>query len=110
MKGWRRRTLPQGTATAGATVGETRTWVALDDVEDAYYLKSYTLRGLGNNVQVWVADDREFPEGDCRNSLGLTQVTDAQVRSFVKEFDTRIYPIESKAFSTPPARDGAGTG
>jgi hypothetical protein len=104
----RRRTLPQGTATAGATVGETRTWVALDDVEDAYYLKSYTLRGLGNNVQVWVADDREFPEGDCRNTLGLTQVTDGQVRSFVKEFDTRIYPIESRAFSTPPARDGAG--
>jgi hypothetical protein len=104
----RRRSLPEGTATAGAAVGDTRTWVALDDVEGTYYLKDYTLRGLGKNVQVWVADDREFPEGDCRNTLGLTRVTDAQVRSFVKEFDTRIYPIESRAFSTPPARDGSG--
>ena len=88
-------------------VGDTMTWLALDDTEGTY-LKDYTLRGLGNKVQVWVAEDRAFPDGDCRNDLGLTEVTDAQVRSFVREFDTRIHPLESRAFSTPPARDGSG--
>ena len=89
-------------------VGTTKTWLALNDYSGRLYLKSYTLRGIGDHIQVWVADDRAFPAGDCRNDLGLTEVTDAQVDSFVHEFDTNIYPTESTAFSTPPDRDGAG--
>lgn len=86
-------------------VGDTKTWLALDDL-NGIYLKRYTLRGIGQHIQVWVADDRAFPEGDCRNALGLADITDAQVNSFVHEFDTNIYPTESEAFSVAPARNG----
>ncbi len=89
-----------------AKVGATRTWLALDDALGRIYLKNYTLRGVGNHIEVWVADNRAFPAGDCRNDLGLTSVTDAQVSNFIHEFDTNIYPKESATFSVPPARDG----
>ncbi len=46
-----------------AKVGATRTWLALNDVTGSIYLKNYTLRGVGNNIEVWVADDRAFPPG-----------------------------------------------
>ena len=98
----------QSLAAANASVGETKTWLGLNDYTGGLYLKSYTMRGIGDHIQVWVADDRAFPAGDCRNDLDLTQVTDAQVDSFIHEFDTNIYPTESTAFSTPPDRDGSG--
>ncbi len=89
-------------------VGDQLNWLALDDELGRIYLKPYTLRGLGDNIQVWVANDTSFPSGDCRNALGLTTITDAQVNSFINEFDGNIYPKESASFSTPPNRDGSG--
>ena len=89
-----------------AKVGQARTWLALDDYNGSIYLKNYTLRGVGDNIELWVANDRAFPEGDCRNDLGLTEVTEAQVQNFISEFDSNIYPKESEAFSIPPDRNG----
>lgn len=94
-------------AAADAVEGESKTWLALNDVTGQIGLKDYTLRGIGDHIQVWVAEDTAFPEGDCRNELGLADITDDQVDNFVQEFDTNIYPAESATFSTPPARDGA---
>jgi hypothetical protein len=105
------------------TPGTVQSWVALDDYAGVAYLKEFTLRGVGENVEVWVAseddvetdpslptaDDTNFPEGDCRNGV-RTQITDAQVEYFIGEFDNNIYPIESEVFSVPPARDGTGEG
>lgn len=95
-------------APAGETppVGTVREWLALDDVAGEIYYKDYTLRGSGDHIEVWVANDIAFPEGDCRGP-DAANVTDAQVESLVSEFDTNIYPKESEAFSTPPARDGS---
>ena len=90
-------------------VGDQLRWLALDDTTGGIYLKTYTLRGLGDHIQVWVANDRRFPTGDCRNTLGLTNVTTAQVKSFVHEFDTNIYPTESASFSVPPNKNGANS-
>ena len=88
-------------------VGTKRQWLGLDDVEGLIYRKDYTLRGVGQHIEVWVADDLAFPAGDCRAKVpGTTQVTDAQVARLVSEFDTNIYPKETAAFSTPPDRDG----
>jgi hypothetical protein len=89
-----------------AKVGTTRTWLALNDYTGRIYLKNYTLRGVGDHIEVWVADNRAFPAGDCRNDLGMTEVTDAQVQNFIHEFDSNIYPLESDYFSVPPNRDG----
>ena len=93
---------PQGPAKVGAV----RTWLALDDFNNSIYLKNYTLRGVGDHIEVWVANNLAFPGNDCRNALGLTTVTDAQVQSFIGEFDSNIYPKESEAFSVPPSLDG----
>jgi hypothetical protein len=90
-----------------AAVGDTLPWLALNDFTGAIYLKNYVLRGIGDNIEVWVAADTTFPAGDCRNDLGMTDITDEQVNSFIHEFDTNIYPKESESFSVPPVRDGA---
>lgn len=87
-------------------IGTVRQWVASDS-EVGYYRKDYTLRGVGEHIEVWVADDLAFPDGDCRNDVeGSTTVTDAQVAELVDEFDNNMYPKETEAFSTPPDRDG----
>ncbi|RNL63143.1 peptidase M6 [Nocardioides marmoriginsengisoli] len=104
----KQRSRSSAAAEASAEVGTSKTWLALNDVTGQIYLKSYTMRGLGDHIQVWVADDTKFPAGDCRDNLGLSDITDAQVSSFVHEFDTNIYPTESAAFSVPPSRDGTG--
>ena len=70
------------------------------------------LRGVGDNIEVWVAKDIAFPAGDCRNTVGGGEgivVTDEQVAGFIEEFDTNMYPKESEAFSVPPNRDGSNT-
>lgn len=87
-------------------VGSVRTWLGLNDYLGYIYLKNYTLRGVGNHIEVWVANDRAFPSGDCRNTLGLTNVTDTQVSTFIHEFDTTILPTESANFSVAPDRNG----
>ncbi|MFC3499502.1 choice-of-anchor J domain-containing protein [Micromonospora krabiensis] len=89
-------------------VGTVRQWLGLDDTTGAYYRKDYTLRGVGENIEVWVATDLAFPANDCRNQVATTtQITDAQVQNFVHEFDATMYPKETAAFSRPPDRDGS---
>ncbi len=63
--------------------------------------------GVGDHIEVWVANDIAFPEGDCRTQVpSTTEVTQAQVDALVTEFDTNMYPKESAAFSVAPDRDG----
>jgi hypothetical protein len=94
-------------AAATPPVGTVRGWIGLDDYNGFYYRKDYTLRGVGNHIEVWVANDLSFPAGDCRAQIpSSTQITDAQVQHLVSEFDTNMYPKETQAFSTPPGRDG----
>ncbi|WBB47446.1 immune inhibitor A [Verrucosispora sp. WMMA2044] len=104
------RTQARSKAVAADTppVGTVRQWLALDDYQGIIYLKDYTLRGVGDNIEVWVANDTEFPEGDCRRQIpNSTVVTDEQVANLVNEFDTNMYPKSTAAFSTPPERDGS---
>jgi hypothetical protein len=96
-------------AVAGVTppVGTVRSWLGLDDFNGTLYRKDYTLRGVGDKIEVWVANDTSFPAGDCRAQIpGSTDVTDAQVARLITEFDGNMYPKETSAFSTPPDRDG----
>lgn len=114
-RGELKRTMKQGDASKSAqqraphdaSVGDTRGWLANDDTDGSIYRKDYTLRGIGDHIQVWVTTDTSFPAGDCRNDLGLTDITDGQVNSFVSEFDNNIYPKESASFSVPPSLDGS---
>ncbi len=99
--------------TTQSTVGDEKLWLAADFVSGRLYLKNYTLRAIGNNIEVWVASDEDtvstdtnFPEGDCRNGE-RTQVTDEQVAYLVDQFDNNILPKESATFSVAPDQDGS---
>lgn len=100
-------------ALAPPVVDEERLWLASDSTQGDY-VKQYTLRGIGDNIEVWVASDEDevssgldFPTGDCRNDGVRNVITDDQVNYLIDQFDTNIYPVESDSFSVPPARDGA---
>jgi hypothetical protein len=89
-------------------VGTVRQWLGLDDFNGVIYRKDYTLRAVGENIEVWVANDVSFPAGDCRLQVPTsTQVTDEQAQYLADQFDGNMYPKESATFSTPPDRDGS---
>jgi Immune inhibitor A peptidase M6 len=90
---------------AKPALGTVKIWLSLDNTRSVLYYKPYTLRALGDNIEVWVANDLSFPAGDCRNDS--VTVTDAQAQYLADQFDTVMYPRESAAFSVPPARDGS---
>ncbi|WP_030487329.1 choice-of-anchor J domain-containing protein [Micromonospora chokoriensis] len=97
----------QAQAVQTPAVGTVRQWLGSDDAHGTLYRKDYTLRAVGEHIEVWVANDLAFPAGDCRAQVPTsTQITDAQVNYLVDEFDNNMYPKETKAFSTPPDRDG----
>jgi hypothetical protein len=103
----RAMTADVSTAAETPPVGTVRQWLGLDDALGRIYRKDYTLRGVGNKIEVWVANELAFPAGDCRNSTpGTTEITDAQVASLINEFDNNMFPKETAAFSTPPDLDG----
>src|SRR5262245_23095705 len=43
-------------------IGTVRQWLGSD--LDGYHRKDYTLRGVGQHIEVWVANDLAFPAGD----------------------------------------------
>ncbi len=86
-------------------VGTVREWVGLDDTTGNLYRKNYTLRAIGEHIEVWVAQDLAFPATDCR--INSIEVSPADIAALVKEFDGTIYPKETAVFSTPPDRNGA---
>jgi hypothetical protein len=102
-------------------VGTTLLWPALDmakGIGPGVYLKPYTLRAVGQKIEVWVASGCDavacgthFPAGDCRDAdvPGSTDITDAEVEGLIKQFDDNMYPKETAAFSTPPDHNGSAT-
>jgi hypothetical protein len=106
------RTQPFGPPVTPDDVGQIRAWLASDAVAGVY-LKDYQLRGVGENIEVWVAHDRDpistnlyFPKGDCRNGA-RTRITDEQVQYLIDEYDNTILPAESSAFSVAQPHDGS---
>ncbi|HWL66679.1 MAG TPA: peptidase M6 [Actinomycetota bacterium] len=100
-------------AAAGPKVGTKREWLGLDDIAGRLYPKDYTLRGKGEHLEAWVANDIDetstglnFPGTDCRNDERVL-ITNKQVKYLINQFDKVMFPRESKIFSTPPKRDGS---
>jgi hypothetical protein len=67
-------------------------------------LKDFTLRSVGENVEIWVANDLGFPEGDPRPAHVVTQ---EQVDKLRDEFDSNIYPKATSFFGMPDSLDGS---
>jgi Immune inhibitor A peptidase M6 len=66
--------------------------------------KQFTLRSVGENVEIWVADNLGFKPGDPRPAHVVTQ---EQVDKLRDEFDRNIYPKATEFFGTPDALDGS---
>lgn len=66
--------------------------------------KEFTLRSVGENVEIWVADDLSFPDGDPRPAHVVTQ---EQVDKLTEEFDSNIYPKTTAFFGNPDTLDGS---
>lgn len=66
--------------------------------------KQFTLRSVGENVEIWVANDLAYPEGDPRPTPVITQ---EQVDKLCNEFDSNIYPVDTEFFGTPDVHDGS---
>jgi len=93
--------LPTNRAATPA-VGTVLPMFVYDDLHGKILIKNYTLRGVGDHAEVWVADKLDFPSGDCRNDGVRTVVSDDQVNYLIDQFDSNMYPIESNAFSVAP--------
>jgi hypothetical protein len=81
--------------------GGTKYLLAYDSAA-GYYFKTYTLRSVGEFVEVWVADDLAFPQED----RPVPVITQAQVDLLKDEFDTNIYPTDSEFFGYADSHDG----
>lgn len=81
--------------------GGTKIFLGLDTVNN-YYPKTYTLRSVGQNVEVWVADDLSFPD-----DRPIPEITQEQVDHMVDVFDTTIYPKDTDFFGQTDSHTGA---
>ncbi|MBT2692258.1 choice-of-anchor J domain-containing protein [Bacillus sp. ISL-55] len=66
--------------------------------------KDFTLRSVGENVEIWVANDLAFGPNDPRPAHIVTQ---EQVDKLRDEFDSNIYPKATEFFGTPDVHDGS---
>ena len=108
----------QAAAAADPPIGTVRLMPVLDDAFDTYRFRGFTLRAVGEHIEVWVQQGvvpgfpattvgtLDFPAGDCRNDGVRNVVTNEQIASLIHQFDTNIYPKESATFSVPPTRSG----
>lgn len=67
-------------------------------------LKTFTLRSVGKNVEIWVANNLSFPAGDPRPVPVIKQ---EQVDKLRNEFDSNIYQKDTEFFGKPDVHDGS---
>ncbi|MBU9673536.1 immune inhibitor A [Planococcus sp. CP5-4] len=68
--------------------------------------KDFTLRSVGDNVEIWVANDLAYGPN---NPKPADIVTQAQVDKLRDEFDSNIYPVATDFFGTPDSLDGSNS-
>ena len=83
-------------------VGTTKSYLGYD--QGGYYFKQFTLLSLGDDVEVWVANDLSWPAGDPRAD---PTITEAQAESMAEQFDENMWPVESEVFGEPVPRNGS---
>ena len=66
--------------------------------------KEFTLRSVGDNVEIWVAKDLAYGPD---NPKPADVVTQEQVDKLKNEFDSNIYPKATGFFGTPDELDGS---
>ena len=67
--------------------------------------REFTLRAIGDNAEIWVANDLSYCPGDLRPPH---QVTQEQINYLFNELNNVIYPSNTKYFGYTEDRDGTG--
>jgi hypothetical protein len=83
--------------------GDIKTAIWYDDTA-GLYLADYEVRAIGDHIEVWVMTDLNFPDGDPRNPVVVTQ---EQIDYLVDEFDNNIYPNTEGFFGAADFHDGS---
>jgi hypothetical protein len=89
-------------STENYTIGDTLTWLVLDDFNSVYIPMEFQLRGLGDLTEVWVQTDLSFPD----NRRDAPVITDTQITYVINEFESNIYPITTEYFGEPEMHYG----
>jgi hypothetical protein len=84
-------------------IGTVNKFPASDDYTGVPYLKDFTLRNVGVNCEVWVANNLAYPAGDTRP---IPEITDEQVAKVVYDFDNKIYEEDTAFFGMPDSHTG----
>ena len=84
-------------------VGDVKVGIWYDDTA-GLYLAEYEVRAIGDHIEVWVMTDLNFPDGDPRNPVVVTQ---EQIDYLVEEFDNNIYPNTEGYFGAADFHDGS---
>ncbi len=73
-------------------VGATRFWPLIDFNTGGPYFEEFTLRAVGEKIEIWVSNSIDFPASDCRNDGVRNLITDAQAAYFAGQFDGEHVP------------------
>lgn len=84
--------------------GTVRSYPTYDVNESGYVMRPFVLRSISPNTEVWVAQDLNFPGGDCRNPVEVAQ---SQADFILGEFDYKISPNNTAYFGEPKKRNGS---
>lgn len=105
---WKKPAPPtsQGPANRPPKIGDQRVFLALDNNAGQYYLKFFTMRGTSKDAELWVANNLNFPAGDCRNDGVRNVITDQQVAYLLGQFSNNIRPVDTAWFGEPNVRRG----
>ncbi len=95
----------QGDQNRPPKVGDQRIMLALDDFHGQYIFKTFTFRGSNKAAEVWVANNLNFPTGDCRNGPRTT-ISNDQVSYLLGQFANNIRPTDTSWFGEPAVRTG----
>lgn len=88
---------------SAAALGTQLTFPANNSATGRVYLKTFTLKSIGDKCEVWVANNIAYPEGDTRPAPVITQEQVDKVRD---TFDNDIYQKDTEFFGTPESHTG----
>jgi len=67
--------------------------------------QNFTLKAIGGNAEIWLANNLSYPEGDPRP---MPVVTDEQIEYIFEEFNETIHPKTTEYFGFTNDRNGTG--
>lgn len=92
---------------AGEGTQEAAAAARVGDVKRLYAdgVRQFTLKAIGGNCEIWVANDLSYPAGDPRPTPVVTQ---QQVDYLFAEYNNNIYPQMANYYGMTNDRDGTG--